>query len=110
MDQNDLVIFGDLVDNAVVTAARRPETLEFTDEWLAESVRVLSDRTEDGLQRGMAHLLRELVEMAEPLSRDLNLVHAATSDVALETHTLALLSVPSRTPKRLHQLIVFENV
>jgi hypothetical protein len=110
VDQNDLVVFKDLVDNAIVATPRRPETLEFTDEWFAEPVRVLSDRTEDRLQGSVAHLLRELVEMAETLSRDLDLVHPATSDVVAETQTLALFSVPSRTPKRLHQLIVFEDV
>jgi hypothetical protein len=39
------------------------------------------------------YLLRKLVEMAETLSRDLNLVHPAASDVILETDTLALFSV-----------------
>ncbi len=48
--------------------------------------------------------------MAETLSRDLDLVHPATSDVILETDPLALLSVPARTPKRVHQIVVLEDV
>lgn len=110
VDQNELVIFEDLVDDAIVATSRRPEALEFTDQRFAEPVRVLGDRPEDRLQRGVAHILRELVEMTEPLSRDLDLVHPATSDVVLETHTLAALGFVAGTPKRLHELIVFEDV
>jgi hypothetical protein len=56
------------------------------------------------------HLVRELVEMTETLSRDLDLVHRAASDVVLETHTLVALSVGARMPQRLHELIVLENI
>ncbi len=110
VDQNDLLVFEDLVDDAVVTAPRRPKALEFTNQRLAESVRILSDRSEDGLQCSVAHLLRELVEMTKTLSRDLDFVHAATSDVVPETHPLALLSIAARTPKRCHELIILEDV
>jgi hypothetical protein len=110
VDQDDLIVFEDLVDDAVVATPRRPQSLEFTDQRLAESARVLSDRTEDGLQRRVAHLLREFVEMAETLSRNLDLVHPATSDVILQTHAVTFFSIPARTPKRLHQLVVFEEV
>ncbi|VAV97164.1 hypothetical protein MNBD_ACTINO02-2972 [hydrothermal vent metagenome] len=48
--------------------------------------------------------------MTEPLGSDLDLVHAATSDVIHETGPLAWLSVPARTPKRLPQTIVSEDV
>jgi hypothetical protein len=30
--------------------------------------------------------------------------------VILQTHAVTLFSIPARTPKRLHQLIVFEEV
>jgi hypothetical protein len=60
VDQNDLVVFKDLVDDAVVTTSRRPQALRFTNQRLAEPVRVFSDRPEDGLQGGVAHLVREL--------------------------------------------------
>jgi hypothetical protein len=56
------------------------------------------------------HPVRELVEVAETLSRDLDLVHAATSNVVPETHPLAPFSIPARTAKRYHQLIVFQDV
>jgi len=110
MDQNDLVVFEDLVDDAIVATPRRPETLEFTDERLAQPVRVLGDRPENGLQRSVPHLLRKSVEMLETLSRDLNLVHPVTSDMVPERHTLALLSLAARTPKRLLQIVVFEDI
>ncbi len=110
VDQNDLLVFEDLIDDAVVAAAGRPETLQFYNQRYAGTVRVLGDRHEDGLQSSVAHLLEELVEMTKTPSRDLNLVHPATSDVVPETHTLALFSIPARTAKRLHQLIVFEDV
>jgi hypothetical protein len=58
----------------------------------------------------VAHLLGESIEMAEILSRDLDLVHPATSDVIPETHPLAVLNIPARTPKRLHQIVVVEDV
>jgi len=110
VDQNDLVIFEDLVDDAVAATSRRPETLEISDERLAEPVRVVSDRTENGFQCSVPYLLRKSVEMTETLSRGLNLVHPATSDVVLKTQPLAFLSVLARTPERLHELIVFEDV
>jgi hypothetical protein len=34
VDQNNLLIFEDLVDDAVVATPRRPQTLEFTNERL----------------------------------------------------------------------------
>jgi hypothetical protein len=110
VDQNNLLVFEDFVDDAVVASSRRPQTLELTDQWLAEPVRVLSDRSEDGFQCSVAHLVRKSVEMKEALSRDLDFVHAAASDVVLETQPLALLSVTPRTPKRLHELIILEDV
>jgi hypothetical protein len=110
VDQNDLLVFEDLVDDAIVAPSRRPETLEFANQRLAEPIRVLRDRTEDGLQCRVSHLVRELVEMPETLSRDLDLVHAAASDVVPETHPVALFSVSARTPKRIHELIVLEDV
>ena len=110
VDQNDLVIFEDLVDDAIVATPRRPKTLRFPNERFTKPVWILSNRPEDRLQCSVAHLFRKSVEMPETLSRDLDLVHRATSDVILETDPLALFSVPARTPKRLHQLVVFEDI
>jgi hypothetical protein len=58
----------------------------------------------------VSHLVREFVETAETLSRDLDFLHPATSNVVPETHPLALFSIPARTAKRLHQFIVFQDV
>ena len=65
VDQNDLVVLEHLVDDAVVATSRRPQALEFTDQWLSEAVRVVSDRSEDGLQCSVSHFVRERVEMTE---------------------------------------------
>ncbi len=48
--------------------------------------------------------------MTETLSRELDLVHAATSDAVPETHSLALLSFSARAPKRLHEIAVSGDV
>ncbi len=93
VDQNDLVVVEDLVDNAIVATPRRPKTFEFADERFAEPVRILSNRPEYRLQCSMAHLLGESIEMSETLCCDLDFVHPATSDVALEAYPFALLSV-----------------
>lgn len=58
----------------------------------------------------MSYFLKELVEITETLSRDLDLVHAATSDVVLETQSLAVFSISSRSSKRLHRVVVLEDV
>ena len=97
VDQNELVILEDRKDDAGIATWRRPETLEFTNQRLVEPMRVLSNRSEDGLQCGVAHVLRELVEMAETLSRDLDLVHLATSDAIPKTQPIVLRSVGCAT-------------
>jgi hypothetical protein len=110
VDQNDLIVVEDLVDDAIVTAARTPESFEYTNQRLGEPIRVVRNRPEYGFQCSVSHLVREFVETAETLSRDLDLVHPATSNVVPETHPIALFSIPARTAKRLHQLIVFQDV
>jgi len=67
--------------SAVIATPRRPETVEFSDERLAEPARVARKWTEDGLQGSVSHRLGKLVEMAGTLSRNLDLVHTATSEV-----------------------------
>ena len=110
MDQNNLLVFKDLQHDAIAATPRGPETLEFTNQRYAGTARILSDRAEDGFQSSVPYFLRALVEMTKTLSRDLDLVHPAASDVILEPHTLALLSVPARPSKRLHQIVVHEDV
>jgi len=57
VNQDGLVVFEDLVDDSVVTATRRPETLEFAYQRFTQPLGVLGDRPEDGLQGCMAHLV-----------------------------------------------------
>jgi hypothetical protein len=110
VNQNDLVVVEDLIDDAIIATSRRPQTLKFSNQRLSEPTRVVRNRPEDGFQCSVPHLLRELVEMAKTLSRDLDRVHPTTSDVIRETNPLALLGVSARTTNRLHELIVFEDV
>lgn len=79
----------DLVDHSIVAATCRPKPLQFAGEWLAESLRVLGDRTEDGFECCLPNLLREPVELPQALRRDRDLVHEIASDVILEGESLA---------------------
>ena len=99
VDQNDLVVFKDLMDDAVVAPSRRPKTLEFSNQRPAEPIRIVRNRPEDRLQCSVPYVLRKSIEMTETLSRYLDLVHPATSDVILETQPLAILSVFARPSK-----------
>ena len=90
VDEHDLLVFEDLVDDAVIAASCRPEILQFAYERFAEPLRVVCDRPKDGLQCRLAHLVWESVEMTETLGGDLDLVHAVASDVVAETQPLAL--------------------
>lgn len=63
VDQNNLGIFDDLVDDAVVATSCRPETLELAYQRFAEPLRIVCYRSEDGLQGGVSHLVWESIEM-----------------------------------------------
>jgi hypothetical protein len=93
VNQNDSVVVEDLRDDAIVATLHLPENPKFTNERLAEPVRLLSNRAEDRLQYSVAHLLGESLETTGTLSRDLDLVHPTTSDVVPETQSVAPLSV-----------------
>ena len=90
VDQNDLIVIKNLIDDAVVAAPRRAETLEFAHEWLPKPTGVLGDRSEDRSQRCLTHVVRKLVEMAQTLRGDLNRVHPVASSVVVESKPLAL--------------------
>jgi len=75
MNHNNLLVVNDLVDDPVVTAPRRIEPSEFADQPLAEPMRILGNRPQDGLHGGMAYLAGKPVEMAKTLGCDLDLVH-----------------------------------
>lgn len=95
VDHDDVVMFEDLIDDAVVASSSRSETLEFTHEWFPETQRILGKRSEDGSEGGVADLVGELVEVAKTLRRDLDLVHRVGSDLIAETNPLALGSLSS---------------
>jgi hypothetical protein len=98
MDQDDLFLFKDLIDDAVIAPPRRPESSELTDERLSESVWILSNRSEDRLHGRMMDLLRKSTEVTEALGSDLDFVHALASDMVSESHPPAPLSIAPRPP------------
>ena len=54
VDQNDLVIFEELIDDAIVATPRRPQSLER----IVEPTWDVSDRPGDRLERSVAHIIR----------------------------------------------------
>lgn len=58
MDEDDLLLIQDLVDDPVVAATGRVQAFEFTDEWLAETFRVVCDGAKNGRKCSFANLLR----------------------------------------------------
>ncbi len=48
--------------------------------------------------------------MTEALRIDLDLVHSTASGMVPEAHPVTLFSVSARAPKRLHQIVVLEDV
>ena len=81
MDEDGFLVVEDLVDNAIVTAPGRVESLEFAEQWLPDPLGILSDRPEDCRQGSMTNLLGQLVEVAQTLRGDLDFVHEVASDV-----------------------------
>jgi hypothetical protein len=75
VDQDDLFVFNDFVDDPIIAAPRRLEPGELANQRLAQPLRVVGDRPEDGLKGGMANLLGKPVEMTQALGCDLDLVH-----------------------------------
>lgn len=75
VDQDDVFIVEDLVDDAVVAAAGGTKTVELADQRLSQPPRVVGDGPEDRLESSLAYLGRQAVEMAQTLSRDLDVVH-----------------------------------
>ena len=90
MDEDDIVFFEDLVDDAIVAAPRRPEALEFADEWLTQPLGIAGNGPEDGYKCGVAYLVREMVEMTKTFRGDLNFVHREASDVIAQPQPLAV--------------------
>ena len=97
VDEDDFLSLQDLVDDAVVATSGRPEAFEFSEEWLAEPLRIVGDRPQDRLERSGPHLLGQALEMPETLGGDLDLVHRPASDVVPQAQPLALGRLGTRT-------------
>jgi hypothetical protein len=76
VDEDDVGILVDLVDDAELSATGGVQAFQFTSERLAGTMRVLGDRSHDGLDNGASDLRGKLIEVPESLRRDLDLVHA----------------------------------
>ena len=58
VDENDHLLFMNLVDDAVVTASGRMKALQLPEQRFAEASWVLCNRTEDGCKGCFAYLRR----------------------------------------------------
>jgi hypothetical protein len=63
VNQNGLIVFGDLVDDAIVAASCGSETFEFAYERYPDPGRVVGDWPENGFQGCQSHLVRKTVEV-----------------------------------------------
>lgn len=91
MDQNNLVIFKDLVDDTVVASRRGVGALELAYQRSPELLRVLSDRPEDCRQGGVPHLIGEPVEATQSLSGVISTSYTeVVSDLVPQPEPLAL--------------------
>ena len=109
MNEDDPIVFVYPVDDPVVASPRRPEADEAAGQLLAQTVRVLGDRSEDGRQRRFSYLVRQSVEMPQPFGRYFNLVQV-TSHMVEEPEPPTLGSLLQRPLQRLHQLVITHDV
>ena len=110
VDDDDSVVLDNLVDDPVVASPSGPKTREFAEKRLAEPPRVGGDRSQDRLEGGGSHLLRQAFEMPEALWGDHYLVQPAASDVVSQAQPLTFSGLDTRSAQRLHELGVTENV
>ena len=110
MDDDYLLILENFVDDAVVTSPRGSQPLELADEWLAEPLGVVSDRSQNRLKGSDPYLLRQAVELPETLGGDLDLVQPRPSDLIPKSQPLALGGLTTRTAQGFHQLVVTDDV
>jgi len=90
VDQDNPVVFHDLVDDAIVAASSRPESCQFSNERLSEPARIFRNRPQYRLERSVTYFLRESIEVPQTLSRDLDLEHVRTSEMITESESFAL--------------------
>ena len=77
-----------------------PEALDFADERLAESVRVVGERSQDRFESGGPDLLGQPAETPETLRRDLDPVQRPASDVILQPQPRAVRRLSARSAQR----------
>jgi hypothetical protein len=79
VDDHDLAVVVDLIDDSVVAAPGRVQSLEFTQERLSGAAGVHRDGPEDRLDRRCSDLARKAIEMAQTLRADADLVHLSAA-------------------------------
>lgn len=67
---DELLVIVDLIDDAIGAAPRRPEPSEFTLEWMSDPVGVLAERSDQELDDGSGHTIRESRELSFRRRRD----------------------------------------
>ena len=90
VDEYYLLFVQDFVNDSIVAATCRTETLKVANERSAESVRIACDRTENRRERHLSYLGRQSIEVTQTFRRDLDLVHRATSNVVAKLEALSL--------------------
>ena len=69
-DVDEPLVIVDLVDHAIGAAPSRPESSEFTLEWMSDPVAVLAERTDQELDDCSGHTIRKSRELAFSRRRD----------------------------------------
>jgi len=101
----------DAVDDPVVTSAGGEQAVQLSNEWLAESVRILADRTPHGDERGVTNLGWELVEVAETFWGDPDLVrHPGGGSGGRQREQLAARGLGSRPGQGSDEVAIGKDV
>ncbi len=98
MDGDDLHGVVDTVDDPVVATSSREEPGELSHERLTQAVRIVCYRAVERHQGGVSDLGGKLVQVAEPLWRDPDLVHPfkLPAGVATLLARVPLSTLPAR--------------
>lgn len=100
VDESNLPFFEDLVDDPVVAATGHGQPFELAEQSLAESPRILCDRSEQRTQSRLPDLVWQLVQMSETFGSDLDPIHRGFSDLVSEGQSLPTCRLLARTPDR----------
>lgn len=83
MDDHDVLIFDDPVDDTKVATTSRVQSLQFTKQWFARSLRVPCNWPKCRFYRCESDFLRKVVEVPSSFRCDLDGVHRILLDVIL---------------------------